>query len=361
MYIIGLDIGGANTKAALLECKGDKIIFLSSTIEYFPFWEKTNKDIIKIFNSIVNNLITNSYISEDDVNYIAVSITAELSDAFYTKREGIFIILAALKEVFGTEKLKFITTHNQFVDFFLAKKDYLAVSAANWVGTALFVGNFVKNCILIDGGSTTIDIIPIINSFPSTKGKDDTTRILNHELIYTGALRATIPSITHFVPHQGKQLRLSFEKFALISDVHRILNNITEDQYINDTADHRSTSLEDCYARLARMICSDLDLISKKELYNIAEYIYQKQIELISTEIKLLLKDLVKRFPNFENNPQFIVTGLCSDFLIKRALHALNYKNILDFKQVTRIPDNISSSAYAVAGALYYNHLKKLS
>lgn len=360
MFIIGFDIGGANTKAALIECKKGKIICLSSKIEYFPFWEKTNNDIISLFNNIVNSLTANSNVSRQEIEHVAISITAELSDAFYTKREGIFIILSTLKEVFGTEKLKFITTKNQFVDFLLAKKDYLAISAANWVGTALFVGNFTPNCILIDGGSTTIDLIPIVNSLPNTLGKDDTSRIVNHELIYTGGLRATLPSITHFVPYQGNKVRISFEKFALISDVHRILNNISEEEYINETADHRSNSLEDCYARLARMICSDLDLISKKELNMIAEYIYHKQIELISSEIKLLMRNLVKRLPDFEDNPQFILTGLSSDFLIKKALNSLNYKNILDFKQVTGIPNHISSSAYAVAGALYYNYLKKI-
>ena len=360
MFIIGLDIGGANTKAALIEIREEKIIKATSMIEYFPFWEKTNQDIITMFNTLIERLMSDYQISQGQVNFIAVSITAELSDAFYTKREGIFAILEALKEVFGTDRLKFITIDNQFVDFLLAKKDYLAISAANWVATALFVGNFVKDCILIDGGSTTIDIIPIVNSLPNTIGKDDTTRIINHELIYTGGLRATIPSITHFVPYQGKNVRVSFEKFALISDVHRILNNITEAEYINDTADHRSTSLEDCYARLARMICSDLDLISKEELNKIAEYIYQKQLELISSEIELLMEDFIQRFPDFEIDPQFIVTGLCSNYLVKKALNKLNYTKILDFRDITGIPNNISSSAFAVAGALYYNHLIKL-
>jgi len=360
MFILGFDIGGANTKAALLKFKGEIFIDGMSMIEHFPFWEKTRKDIDAMFDTIVRNLTTSFSISPDQIDYIAISITAELSDAFYTKREGIFIILAALKETFGKERLKFVNTRNQFVDYFLAKKDYLAISAANWVGTALFVGNFVKNCILIDGGSTTIDIIPIINSFPNTQGKDDTTRIVNHELIYTGGLRATIPSITHFVPFRGNNVRVSFEKFALVSDVHRILNNITDDEYINDTADHRSISLEDCYARLARMICSDLDLISKKELNEIAQFIYEKQLELISSEIELFMEDLVKRLPEFEYNPQFIVTGLCANFLIKKALYTLNYTNVLDFKQVTGIPSNVSSSAFAVAGALYHNHLKKM-
>jgi hypothetical protein len=359
MFILGLDIGGANTKAALIQFEAATIIQQVSHIEYFPFWEKTYKDIIGMFNRAVEILINRLDVSLESIDYIAVSITAELSDAFYTKREGIFIILESLKEVFDQKKLLFINTRNQFVDYSLAKKDYLAIAAANWVATALFLGNFIENCILIDAGSTTIDIIPIKNSIPITVGKDDTSRMINHELIYTGGLRATIPSITHFVPYKEKLLRISFEKFALISDVHRILNNITEEQYINDTADNRSISLEDCYARLARIICSDLDLISKKELNEIANYIYQKQIELISSEIRLLMNNLITRHPEFEFNPKFIITGLSAEFLIRKSLLILKYENIINFEQITKIPDNISSSAFAVAGALYYNYLQK--
>ena len=65
-------------------------------------------------------------------------------------------------------------------------------------------------------------------------------------------------------------LRISFEKFALISDVHRILNNISENEYINDTADNRSKSIEDCYARLARIICMDIETITIEDLNKIA-------------------------------------------------------------------------------------------
>jgi len=359
MFILGLDIGGANTKAALIQFEEERVSDHISTIEYFPFWEKTNSDIIEMFNRIIESLMTKFKISQETIEYIGVSITAELSDAFYTKREGIFIILEALKEVFDQNKLYFVTTHNNFINYSLAKKDYMSVAAANWVATALYIGNFVKNCILIDAGSTTIDVIPIIDSIPTTIGKDDTSRIFNHELIYTGGLRATIPSITHFVPYKGKLIRISFEKFALVSDVHRILSNITDEQYINDTADNRSTSLEDCYARLARIICSDLDLISRKELDEIAEYIFKKQLELVLLEIKSLMNNLIKWYPNFKTDPQFVITGLSANFLIKNVLISLNYTNIKDFEQITNIPVNISSSAFAVAGALYFNHLTK--
>ncbi|MFX1236901.1 MAG: hydantoinase/oxoprolinase family protein, partial [Promethearchaeota archaeon] len=134
------------------------------------------------------------------------------------------------------------------------------------VSTALFLGQFEPQCILIDAGSTTVDIIPILDSVPVSKGKDDVSRMLNHELVYTGGLRATIPSITHFIPYKGKDVRISFEKFALIADIHRILGNISEKEYTIDTADNRSRSIEDCYARLARVICLDKDTISHDEL-----------------------------------------------------------------------------------------------
>jgi probable H4MPT-linked C1 transfer pathway protein len=182
---------------------------------------------------------------------------------------------------------------------------------------------------------------------------------VNHELIYTGGLRATIPSITHFVPYKEQMIRISFEKFALISDVHRILENISEDEYTTDTADNRTKSLEDCYSRLARIICMDIELISKEELNKIAKFIYEKQLEIISKEIQEFYKSLTIRIPEFKLDPLFVITGLSSDFLIRKSLDKLGFANIEYYERITNIPDNVSSSAFAVAGALYFQLKKK--
>lgn len=353
LYILGLDIGGANTKAALIKFEHTKIVKSFSYIEYFPFWEKTLKEIPAMLKRLNRKIIEKNNLNLNQIDYIAVTITAELSDAFQTKREGINIILDALGQVFNTKKLFFINIYNKFINYEQARQETLSLAAANWVSTALFLGKFISNCILIDSGSTTIDVIPILNSLTNTKGKTDLERLLNHELIYTGGLRATIPSITHFVPYKGKNVRISFEKFALISDVHRILNNISQKDYINDTADGRSKSLENCYARLARILCMDLETISREELTIIAKYIYNKQLELISTEIQEFTKQLKGRIPEFKENPQFVITGLSAHFLARNVLEKLGYNKILTYERVTEIPDNISSSAYAVVGAFY--------
>ena len=352
MIILGLDIGGANTKAALIKFTGNKIEESFSYIEYFPFWEKTIIEIPEMFKRIILNLVTNRGYKMKNLNYISITITAELSDAFQTKRDGILTILNALIKVFNKKKLKFINNKATFIDFETAKIDYFSIAAANWASTALYLGQFISTCILIDAGSTTIDIIPIFESKPVPKGKDDISRLINHELIYTGGLRATIPSITHHVIYKGKKIRVSFEKFALISDVHRILNNISEDEYINNTADNRSKALENCYARLARVICMDIETISKEDLDIIANFIYKKQLDIITREIRAFMDNLTLRFKEFNDHPKFVITGLSADFLIRKPLKDLGFININNYEEITNIPDNISSSAFAVAGAL---------
>ncbi|MFX0166431.1 MAG: hydantoinase/oxoprolinase family protein [Candidatus Hodarchaeota archaeon] len=347
-------MGGANSKAALIHFKDEQILDSYSYIEYFPFWEKTKTEIPEMLYAIIAKLIEMNDYQLEDIDYFAVAITAELSDLFQTKKEGILTILDALGSVFNKNKLQFISNKQTFLDYNIAKSDPYSIAAANWVSTALFLGQFVPNCILIDAGSTTIDIIPIIESKPAALGNDDISRLINHELIYTGGLRATIPSITHHVPYKGKSVRVSFEKFALVSDVHRILNNISEKEYINDTVDNRSKSLQDCYARLSRVICMDTETLSKENLNKIANYIYEKQLNIISREIKVFMDKLIIRFKEFENNPRFVITGLSADFLIRKSLQELGYQNVSNYEEITNIPDKISSSAFAVAGSFYY-------
>lgn len=354
LNILGLDIGGANTKAALIQCNKLKIKKSSSYIEYFPFWERNLNQIPNLFKRIIEKLVNKNQLRQKDLDYISITITAELSDAFQTKREGIEIIVNSLNKVFNKDKMFFISTDFEFIKLDKVKNNYLSIAAANWVSTSLFLGNFIPKCILIDAGSTTIDIIPILDSRPITIGKTDIERLINHELIYTGGLRATIPSITHFVLYKGKNVRISFEKFALISDIHRILNNISEKEYINETADNRGKSIDHCYARLARIICMDIETIAKDDLYNIANYIYEKQLEIIQSEVSQFMESLYSRLPEFKNNLIFIITGLAADFLIRKSLIRLGFNNIQYYETITNISDKINASAIAVAGALFY-------
>ncbi len=65
----------------------------------------------------------------------------------------------------------------------------LTVAASNWVATALVVADEVPDAILIDMGSTTTDIIPIVGGVVRAIGLTDPDRLASGELVYTGALR----------------------------------------------------------------------------------------------------------------------------------------------------------------------------
>ena len=164
--------------------KDEEILKSFSYIEYFPFWVKTIADNPEMLSRIISNLIIKNGNNLELVDYISVAITAELSDAFQTKREGILTIIKALKQVFDEKKIFFINNENSFTDYKSAIANYLKIMAANLVSTSLFLGRFISTCVLIDAGSTTIDVIPILNSIPVAKGNDDVTRMVNHELLY---------------------------------------------------------------------------------------------------------------------------------------------------------------------------------
>ena len=98
----------------------------------------------------------------------------------------------------------------------------------------------------------------------------------------------------------------------------------------------------------------DIETLSKDDLNIIANYIYEKQLDIVSREIRAFMDKLIIRFNEFENNPKFIITGLSADFLIRKPLLSLGYQNISSYEEITNIPNKIGSSAFAVAGALYY-------
>ena len=81
---------------------------------------------------------------------------------------------------------------------------------------------FFPNCILVDIGSTTTDIIPIKNKEIISKGVTDYQRLKSNELIYLGVLRTPIQAVE-------KKKNLINENFANLSDVYRVLNKIPND------------------------------------------------------------------------------------------------------------------------------------
>ena len=103
-----------------------------------------------------------------EADLFAVTMTAELSDCFRTKAEGVDFILRAVEDVAGTTPVFVWQTGAEFVTPAVAREIPLLVAASNWHALATWVGRLVpeSGALLIDIGSTTTDIIPLLDGVP---------------------------------------------------------------------------------------------------------------------------------------------------------------------------------------------------
>ena len=317
--ILGLDIGGANTKATFLYAKEKKIVELRTSIEYLHIWK--NKKNLPLLLEKLKKKFTNL----SKLDGVAVTITAEVSDAYFTKKEGIIEILDCLIQVFKNTPIFVLDINARLLTIEDARKNPLEVASANWVATGWMVSQIIRNCIIIDVGSTTTSIIPIFRGKIFAKGKNDLEKLQVGELIYSGSLRTNVAAIVNQIPVFGKMTRVSSELFAQSADIHLLLGNIGQAEYSVETCDGRGYSEKECMARLARVVCADIDLINEEEILKIAKFIYLKQIDQISNG----LQQVKNRFKNrFEK--KVVVTGLGRNFLARKAAENLGFEEIID-------------------------------
>ncbi|ABO35902.1 Hydantoinase/oxoprolinase [Methanococcus maripaludis C5] len=262
--ILGVDIGGANTKITELHENGEfKVHHL-----YFPMWKNNDKlaEVLKTYSK--------------DVFHVALVTTAELADSYETKKEGVDNILTAVESAFG-KNISVFDSDGNFISLEDARETYMKVSASNWCGTAKWVSkNIEKNCILVDMGSTTTDIIPIVDGRVVAE-KTDLERLMNQELLYVGTLRTPISHLGNIIMFKGVNTNVSSEYFAITADISVILEKVTPEEYTCDTPDGKGTDKRSSLIRISKVLCSDLNQISESDAENIAKTYYELWTDLI--------------------------------------------------------------------------------
>ena len=293
------------------------------------------------------------------IDGIGITMTAELSDVFESKFEGVKYILEIVEKKWSNINPLVMDNTGHLISINEACKNYLRVSSANWAATSEVLAKIFQNCILIDTGSTTTDIIPIINHKVAVSGRTDTDRLSTGELVYTGILRSSIPSIVHSIRVKGKETGIASEIFALTADVHFLLGNISQEEYSTETADSRGTSREECLSRLARTVCADTDLLGEPELIRMAYYIYNKQVEKIGDGLKLVWKRLLIE-EKLKLNFPIITTGLGGRILGRDAASKQGFRRFFDMGSILGIKDPQAVPAVSTALLVAENKGEKL-
>jgi (4-(4-[2-(gamma-L-glutamylamino)ethyl]phenoxymethyl)furan-2-yl)methanamine synthase len=272
--VIGLDVGGANTKA-VWRSGGDR----RAVARPFEVW-RDREELAAVLREVVAG------VSPEPVEAVALTTTAELSDAFRTKREGVgFVLDAAAAALRGTPLLAF-TTAGEIVPLAEARARAVEVAAANWLASALAVAGVHPDALMLDVGSTTADVVPIAGGRVVAAGRSDLDRLMAGELVYTGALRTNLAAIAPRVPVRGGWCPVASELFAISADVHLILGHLAPAAYTCATPDGRPATAEFARERVARLVCSDADQMDGEEIDAIAEFLHTEQVRRIEAAVR---------------------------------------------------------------------------
>ena len=315
--VLGLDIGGANLKAA----------HTNGTARLHPFelW-KTPNDLPNALGDLMKSM------PKSDL--LAVTMTGELCDCFDSKRQGVRAILDAVKLAATHSPIQVWTTSGSFKNLEEAQADFLKTAAANWLVLASYAGRLAPHgrALLIDIGSTTTDIVPLLDGRPIPRGQTDPERLACRELVYTGVRRTPVCAL---LGGEG-----AAELFATTGDVYLLLGGLPPDANDRHTADGRPATIEAAHARLARMICADSETCSLQVTQKLAQEVFHRQRALLRSAVTHISAQL-------PSPPRMIVISGSGEFLARQLV-----TNVEIISLAERLNPDLSSAACAYAVAV---------
>ena len=274
---LGWDIGGVNTKVARVA--GGRVLGVNSR----PFELQRDPGALV---QVLRQLAAETGAQENDVH--AVTMTAELSQMFRFKRDGVRFVLDAVEAAFPGALIRVYAVDGRFVSIAEAADTPLLVAAANWAATARMVAQSVPASLLIDIGTTSTDIIPIVCAEVVALGWTDPDRLASGELVYSGAVRTPVEAMASSVLFRGGEIGLSAEGFALSGDVHVWRRDLPSTDYSAPTPDGRPATRQFAGERLARAVCADREMLDESDVTAIADALAAAQVARIAAAIEIV-------------------------------------------------------------------------
>jgi probable H4MPT-linked C1 transfer pathway protein len=245
--VIGWDLGGAHLKAARLDESGRVLEVVQVPCR---LWEGMHH-----FHSAVDEI--SAALGPAPIH--AVTMTGEMVDFFPSRGEGVARLVTAITERLPGSTVRFYAGRRGFLDPAAALRESGAVASANWVATAALVAARQSPALLVDIGSTTTDLIPVLDGRVRAVGQDDAGRLVTGELVYTGVVRTPVMALAERAPFGGESVPLIAEFFATSADLYRVLERLPEGADQHPAADGGEKTIEASARRLLRMLGRDFD------------------------------------------------------------------------------------------------------
>lgn len=249
---------------------------------------------------------------------VAVTMTAELCDCFETKREGVRRIVAAVVDAFSGRDTLFWGTDGAFHDADAISRSPSLAAASNWLALATVAAGLAGDgpAVLIDVGSTTTDVIPIERGRVAARGRDDTGRLRNGELVYAGVGRTPVCALATSLPFHGAPTGLAAELFATTRDVYLLLGDLSDDPGDTSTADGRPADRAHARDRMARMVCADRSSCSLEDAVELARAADRALVDRLLSEARRACDATI-------GTPTLAIVSGSGEFLARRVAEAL--------------------------------------
>jgi hypothetical protein len=302
---LGLDIGGANLKAAHTHGWTRSVCF--------PMWREANQLALQLAK-----LIDDAPAFEG----VALTMTGELADCFATRAEGVAVILEQVTSILPATMVRVYCVDGCWRSPSQAAREPWLAAASNWHALAKWSSRWIAQShgVVVDVGSTTIDVIPIGPNGVATSSKTDSQRLRRRELIYTGVERSNLAGVVPWAPLFGKRCPVMNEQFATTRDVYLWLGLLEPDPNDCNTADGRPADLSSARHRLARLVGEDSSTLADQDVTAIAEHVFQRQTSLLARAIRKVSGRLDRRLIQEESPQKSIVLCGHGEFLAQAAL-----------------------------------------
>ena len=341
MKVLGLDIGGAHLKASLIEKNNNKLSLLDIDSFETPLWKGTDCLSKKL------KVLKKDWKIKKSTE-VCCTMTGEMADIFENRKSGVKLILNNLKKNFCSDINAYST--KGFLEKSEIKKNNFFIASANWHATASLISRVIDECILIDIGSTTTDIIPIKNNkVLSPFYSNDSYRLRIGELVYLGVNRTPVSSIKNRFKFKGTYRNVMRELFANTSDVFRVTRQLDENFDFYPACDGKKKDVNASQQRLARIIGLDRHDASSEDWLKFANE--------ISKQIIIEFNQNLKRVTNKNKltiSCPLVITGngffLAKEISKKTKRPFLLFPDILS--KIIKIKKNQSSKINTCASAL---------
>jgi probable H4MPT-linked C1 transfer pathway protein len=315
----GYDVGGAHLKVALAE-DGRTIAVRQIPC---PLWRGMQQLDAALVEAV-------ALIARADRH--AVTMTGELCELFPDRQTGVREILSHLATELDAD-LRVYMGLRGFADTATAMAEPASVGSMNFLASAALVARSLPDALLIDMGSTTTDIIPIVGGTPCPRGLTDGDRLRTGELVYTGLTRTDVSVVAQRASLGGIEQRLAAGGFANLADVRRILGELPDGVDQHATLDGRGTSLEESVARLARCFGRDAADASFDAWRSAARDIADRQL----ADVRAAITDVLAAAPVSPGAP--LVTAGIGAARIEAIAHPLGWQTLRFATLANAAPD----------------------